>query len=105
MHTLPPLKFAFNAVEQAVDALTMEIHHDKHHAAYVTNLNKALEAYPDLQGKSVDALISEITAVPEPIRTAVRNTGGGQHGKRGPGDQRLQRSLHLVLPKSLGRTG
>ena len=77
MHTLPPLKFAFNAVEQAVDALTMEIHHDKHHAAYVTNLNKALEAYPDLQGKSVDALISEITAVPEPIRTAVRNNGGG----------------------------
>src|SRR6185369_15450558 len=60
-----------------IDAQTMEIHHDKHHAAYVTNLNKALEGAPDLQGKSAEDLIKNLNAVPENIRTAVRNNGGG----------------------------
>ena len=77
--TLPALKYAFNSIEPAVDARTMEIHHDKHHAAYVTNLNKALEAYPELQAKSIEQLLSGIKDVPEAIRTAVRNNGGGHH--------------------------
>jgi Fe-Mn family superoxide dismutase len=76
-HTLPPLPYAFNALEPAIDAQTMEIHHDKHHAAYVTNLNKALESAPDLQAKSAEELIKNLNAVPEAIRTAVRNNGGG----------------------------
>jgi superoxide dismutase, Fe-Mn family len=76
-HELPPLPYAFNALEPHIDAQTMEIHHDKHHAAYVTNLNKALESAPDLQGKSAEDLIKNLNAVPEAIRTAVRNNGGG----------------------------
>ncbi len=74
---LPALPYAFEALEPHLDAKTMEIHHDKHHAAYVTNLNAALEKYPALHGKSIEALLSEITSVPEEIRTAVRNNGGG----------------------------
>ncbi len=74
---LPPLPYAFNALEPHIDAKTMEIHHDKHHAAYVTNLNAALEKYPALQNKSIEALLHEINSVPEEIRTAVRNNGGG----------------------------
>ena len=65
------------ALEPHIDARTMEIHHDKHHAAYVTNLNKALDGHPDLQSKSIDDLLRGIAAVPESIRTAVRNHGGG----------------------------
>jgi len=76
-HQLPPLAFAFDALEPHIDARTMEIHHDKHHATYVTNLNAALEKYPALQAKSIEALLKEITSVPEEIRTAVRNNGGG----------------------------
>jgi len=76
-HELPALPYAFNALEPHVDARTMEIHHDKHHAAYVTNLNKALEAAPDLQKKSIEDLIKDLSAVPEGIRTALRNNGGG----------------------------
>src|SRR5260221_4331761 len=75
--TVPPLSYAFDALEPHIDAKTMEIHHDKHHAAYVTNLNKALESAPDLQGKSAEDLIKNLNAVPENIRTAVRNNGGG----------------------------
>ena len=76
-HELPPLPYAANALEPHIDARTMEIHHDKHHAAYVTNLNKALESAPDLAGKSAEELIKDLNAVPEGIRTAVRNNGGG----------------------------
>ncbi len=76
-HELPPLPYAANALEPHIDARTMEIHHGKHHAAYVTNLNKALESAPDLQGKSAEDLIKDLNAVPESIRTAVRNNGGG----------------------------
>ena len=76
-HELPPLPYAPNALEPHIDARTMEIHHGKHHAAYVTNLNKALESAPDLQGKSAEDLIKDLNAVPENIRAAVRNNGGG----------------------------
>jgi superoxide dismutase, Fe-Mn family len=74
---LPQLKFAFDALEPAIDARTMEIHHDKHHAAYVNNLNKALEAAPEFFGKPIESILREINSVPESLRTAVRNNGGG----------------------------
>ena len=74
---VPPLPYAFDALEPYIDAKTMEIHHDKHHGAYVTNLNKALEGHADLQKLSVEQLIAQIDRVPENIRTAVRNNGGG----------------------------
>jgi Fe-Mn family superoxide dismutase len=76
--TVPPLPYAFDALEPYIDKQTMEIHHDKHHGAYVTNLNKALESAPALQGKTVEELLANNCAiVPENIRTAVRNNGGG----------------------------
>lgn len=75
-YTLPELPYAFDALEPYIDARTMEIHHDKHHAAYVNNLNKALEG-TDLGNQSVEALISNLEKVPESIRTAVQNNGGG----------------------------
>lgn len=74
---LPKLPYAYDALEPHIDARTMEIHHSKHHATYVANLNKALEGKTDLQAKSVEALLANLTAVPEAIRTAVRNNGGG----------------------------
>ena len=76
-YTVPPLPYAFDALEPYIDAKTMEIHHDKHHGAYVKNLNAALEGHADLAKLSVEALISKIDSVPENIRTAVRNNGGG----------------------------
>ena len=76
-YTLPELTYAYDALEPHIDARTMEIHHSKHHNAYITNVNAALEAHPDLAAKSVEALISDLDAVPEAIRTAVRNNGGG----------------------------
>jgi len=79
MHEVPPLPYGFDALEPHIDAKTMEIHHDKHHAAYVTNLNKALDGHPDLQSKSVEDLLRGFDSVPETIRTAVRNHGGGHH--------------------------
>ena len=74
---LPPLPYDAAALEPHIDAQTMQIHHGKHHNAYVTNLNAALEKHPDLQGKSADDLVRNLAAVPEAIRTAVRNNGGG----------------------------
>lgn len=76
-YTLPPLPYDYTALEPHIDEQTMRIHHDKHHQAYVTNLNAALEPHPDLQQKSVEDLIANIDALPEAIRTAVRNNGGG----------------------------
>jgi superoxide dismutase, Fe-Mn family len=76
-HQLPPLPYANNALEPHIDEMTMMIHHDRHHNAYVTNLNAALESAPELQGKSIEDLISDLNSVPEAIRTAVRNNGGG----------------------------
>src|SRR4029077_17225800 len=78
--TVPSLAYAFDALEPHIDKTTMEIHHDKHHAAYVTNVNKALESAPDLAKKTVEELLANNCAiVPENIRTAVRNNGGGHY--------------------------
>ncbi|GIL08629.1 MAG: superoxide dismutase [Chloroflexota bacterium] len=74
---LPPLPYAFEALEPHIDARTMEIHHDKHHGAYTNNLNAALEGHPGLQSKTIEALLADLNSVPEAIRTTVRNNGGG----------------------------
>lgn len=76
-HQLPELPYAHDALEPHIDKQTMEIHHGRHHATYVNNLNAALEGHADLQGKSVEELIINLDALPEAIRTAVRNNGGG----------------------------
>jgi len=76
-YVVPPLPYAFDALEPYIDKTTMEIHHDKHHGAYVTNLNKALEGHADLQALSIEDLLTHLDRVPENIRTAVRNNGGG----------------------------
>jgi len=76
-HELPPLPYAYESLEPFIDTTTMQIHHDKHHAAYVTNLNNALKDHPSLQGKSAVELIQNLNDVPEAIRMAVRNNGGG----------------------------
>ena len=78
--TLPPLPYAPDALEPHIDKMTMEIHHGKHHNAYVTNLNKALEAAPELADKTIEELLANnLAIVPEKIRTAVRNNGGGHY--------------------------
>src|SRR2546428_12440373 len=76
-HSLPPLPYQSDALEPHIDKQTMEIHHGKHHNAYVTNLNAALDKHPELQSKSPEDLLRSINTVPEDIRTAVRNNGGG----------------------------
>ncbi len=76
-YQLPKLSYDLAALEPHIDARTMEIHHGKHHAAYVANLNKALDGHNDLSGKSIEALLSDLGALPESIRGAVRNNGGG----------------------------
>ena len=77
--TLPPLPFPSDALEPHIDKATMEIHHGKHHNAYVTNLNAALEKAPELADKPLDELLKDLNSVPEAIRTAVRNNGGGHY--------------------------
>jgi superoxide dismutase, Fe-Mn family len=76
-HELPPLPYDYTALEPHIDEQTMRIHHDKHHATYVNNLNGALEKHPDLQKKSLEDLLRGINSVPEDVRTVVRNNGGG----------------------------
>jgi Fe-Mn family superoxide dismutase len=76
-YELPPLPYPKDALEPYIDAQTMEIHHDKHHGAYVTNVNKAIAGKPDLESKPVESLISNLDAVPADIRNVVRNNGGG----------------------------
>jgi superoxide dismutase, Fe-Mn family len=76
-YELPPLPYPNDALEPNIDARTMEIHHDRHHNTYVTNLNNALKDHPNLAAKSIEDLVSDLNAVPEAIRTAVRNNGGG----------------------------
>ena len=76
-HSLPPLPYPSDALEPHIDKQTMEIHHGKHHQAYINNLNAALEKHPELQSKSIEDLLRGINTVPEDIRTAVRNNGGG----------------------------
>jgi len=90
--TLPPLPYAPNALEPYIDAETMILHHDKHHAAYVNNLNKAIAPYPDLQKKSLEELLGNLDAVPTEIRTTVRNNAGGH-------------SNHSILWKTLSNPG
>jgi len=79
MFELPQLGYAYDALEPHIDARTMEIHHTKHHQAYITNLNKAVDATPELAGKTLEALLGGIASVPESVRGAVRNHGGGHH--------------------------
>jgi Fe-Mn family superoxide dismutase len=74
---VPPLPYAYEALEPTIDSETMHLHHDKHHQAYVTNLNNALQNHPELQSKSGEDLVRDLNSVPEDIRTAVRNNGGG----------------------------
>jgi superoxide dismutase, Fe-Mn family len=76
-HELPPLPYDFSALEPHIDTLTMQIHHGKHHQAYVNNLNTALEKHPNLQGKSAEELLRNLASVPDDIRATVRNNGGG----------------------------
>lgn len=76
-HELPPLPYDYAALEPVIDTQTMKLHHDMHHAAYVKNLNAALEKYPDLASKSAEDLVKNMSTVPEDIRAAVRNNGGG----------------------------
>jgi superoxide dismutase, Fe-Mn family len=76
---LPSLPYAYEALEAAIDKQTMQLHHDKHHAAYVNNLNAALEKHADWQNKTVDEICREIAGVPADVRTAVRNNGGGHY--------------------------
>lgn len=76
---LPDLPYSFDALEPVIDAKTMEVHHDKHHATYVNNLNKAVENYPEWASKSIEDLMIHLKEVPEEIRTAVRNNGGGHY--------------------------
>jgi Fe-Mn family superoxide dismutase len=76
---LPPLPYAYNALEPHIDEQTMRIHHDRHHGTYVTNLNKALESAPNLANKTIDELLANLDVVPEGIRMAVRNNGGGHY--------------------------
>ncbi len=75
--TLPPLPYPYDALEPSIDKLTMEIHHDKHHKAYVDNLNKALADYPDLLNKDIVSILKDVKSIPEKVRTAVINNGGG----------------------------
>ncbi|MBD2092940.1 superoxide dismutase [Microcoleus sp. FACHB-1515] len=74
---LPPLPYAYDALEPYIDAETMRLHHDAHHAAYVNNLNEAVQKHPELQGQTVEALLGNLEALPEDVRTAIRNNGGG----------------------------
>lgn len=74
---LPTLPYSFDALEPYIDAQTMQIHHDKHHNSYVSKLNTALESHPDLQSQPIDQLIANLSSLPENVRTAVRNNGGG----------------------------
>jgi Fe-Mn family superoxide dismutase len=74
---LPKLSYSFDALEPHIDAQTMEIHHDRHHATYVNNLNGAIEKHPELAGRTIEQLLGDLSAVPDDIRTVVRNNGGG----------------------------
>lgn len=107
--SLPALPYATNALEPHIDAKTMEIHHGKHHAAYVNNLNKALEGKPELEGKTIEQLISKITELPEAIRNAVRNNGGGHYNHamfwnvlNAKGERKPVAELAVAIDKDFG---
>src|SRR5512139_911460 len=79
MFTLPDLPYDFGALEPYIDARTMEIHHGRHHKAYIDNLNKALEGAPALQGRTIEEIVRNLASAPEEVRTAIRNNGGGHY--------------------------
>ena len=107
-HAVPPLPYDYTALEPHIDEQTMRIHHDKHHAAYVNNLNAALEKAPELQGKSIEDLVKGINSVPEAIRTAVRNNGGGHANHTmfweimGPGGGKPEGEVLAAIDRDLG---
>ena len=94
-HHLPPLRYAFDDLEPWIDARTMEIHYGKHHNAYVTNLNKALDEYEDLRDLSMEGLLGDLDRLPETIRTTVRNHGGGQESDKKRGEDLPFHDFHL----------
>jgi superoxide dismutase, Fe-Mn family len=111
-YTVPPLPYAYDALEPHIDARTMQIHHDKHHAAYVANLNKAVADFPDVGKQPVGDLLKDLSAVPEKIRTAVRNNGGGHYNhslfwqmmkKKGGGEPAGE--LSKAIDKNFGSFG
>jgi len=110
-YTVPSLTFAFDALEPHIDALTMEIHHDRHHATYVTNLNNALADHPDLASRGIEDLIADLSVVPEGARTAVRNNGGGHANHSffwtviGPTSGAPSESLAAAIDKTFGSLG
>jgi Fe-Mn family superoxide dismutase len=108
---LPALGYATDALEPHIDARTMEIHHDKHHAAYTTNLNAALEGHEDLQSKSIEELLGDLDSLPESIRTAVRNNGGGYANHNlfweviapgGSGEENISAELKSAIDAAFG---
>ena len=107
-YTLPDLSYAYDALEPHIDARTMEIHHSKHHNAYITNVNKALEGHADLAVKSVEDLVRDLDSVPEDVRGAVRNNGGGHANHSlfwtviGPGSSTLEGELKEAIDESFG---
>ena len=82
IHVVPPLSYAFDALEPHIDARTMEIHHDRHHKAYVDNLNKAIAAHAELKAKTTEEMLQHLASVPEDVRTAIRNNGGGHYNHK-----------------------
>ena len=107
-YTLPDLSYAYDALEPHIDARTMEIHHSKHHNAYITNVNKALEGHADLAVKSVEDLVQDLDSVPEDVRGAVRNNGGGPANHSlfwtviGPGRSTLEGELKEAIDEAFG---
>lgn len=105
---LPPLKFKFDALEPTIDAQTVEIHYTKHHATYLKNLNAALEKHPESSGKTLEKLLADLDKVPEDIRTAVRNNGGGVFNHNiyweamGPGGGKPAGKLAAEIDKTFG---
>ena len=107
-YTLPDLSYAYDALEPHIDARTMEIHHSKHHNAYITNVNKALEGHADLAVKSVEDLVRDLDSVPEDVRGAVRNNGGGHANHSlfwtviGPGSSTPEGELKEAIDEAFG---
>jgi Fe-Mn family superoxide dismutase len=82
VHVVPPLPYAFDALEPHIDARTMEIHHDRHHKTYVDNLNKAIATHPELKPKTTEAMLQDLGSIPEDVRGAIRNSGGGHYNHK-----------------------
>tara|TARA_Y100001970_G_scaffold147328_1_gene180878 strand:+ start:21927 stop:22529 length:603 start_codon:yes stop_codon:yes gene_type:complete len=108
-YELPQLQYSYDALEPYIDAKTMEIHHSKHHQTYITNLNKALDSYPELFEKSLEDLLSNLDQIPESIRMAVRNGGGGHYNHSlfwetiGPKtDNRISENMSKLISDSFG---